>query len=193
VQQPRHVWDELSLIPQVLFLLLLLSPPAAKGVFSFSSQVGVAVAKSGRVCLTIHRQNIVAGSKVALVLLRTPQSVSEAEVVRPADGTCPKIDEGDMSLHSYEIRMLKGSIEPSMPAIAIFGASKPFVRRGDSVTGDVDGDGTPEFFRSCASSEGVHLTVWSGKPVEGKRRWHQYYYLGYDVQADCTTKDVGDQ
>lgn len=187
------MWDELSLIPQVLFLLLFLSPPTAKGVFSFSSQVGVAIAKSGKVCLAIHRQNIVAGSKVTLVLLRTPQSVSQAEVVRPADGTCPKIDVGDMSLHSYEIRMLKGSMDPSTLAIAVFGASKPFVRRGDSVTGDVDGDGTPEFFRSCTSSEGVHLTIWSGRPVAGKRRWHQYYYLGYDVQADCTTKDVGDQ
>jgi hypothetical protein len=75
----------------------------------------------------------------------------------------------------------------------VFGSASRFVKRGDSVTADVDGDGTPESFRSCASSEGLHLTVWSGKPLEGKLRWHEYYYLGYDVEADCTAKDIGDR
>jgi hypothetical protein len=174
-------------------LLLLLSPAAAKADFRFSSQVGVAVAKSGRVCLAIHRQKFAPGSRLTLVLLRAPQSIAEAEVLRPADGTCPKLDESDPSLHSYEIKMLKGSLEPSMPAIAVFGSLSPFATHGDSVTADVDRDGQPESFRSCASSEGLHLTVWSGKPVQGKRRWHQYYYLGYDVEADCTTNDTGDK
>jgi hypothetical protein len=172
---------------------LFLSPQAAKTDFRYSSQVGIAVAKSSRVCLAIHRQNFVAGSKITLVLVRKPQSIAEAEVLRPADDTCPKPAESDPGLRSYEIRMLKGSLEPAMPAIAVFGSSSPFVGHGDSVTADVDGDGTPESFRSCASSEGIHLTVWSGKPVEGKRRWHQYYYLGYDVESDCTTKDIGDK
>jgi hypothetical protein len=54
---------------------------------------------------------------------------------------------------------------------------------------DVDNDGRQEFFRSCSSAEGIHFTVWSGKPLEGARRWHQYYYLGYDVAADCTQQD----
>ena len=161
--------------------------------FRFSSQIGVAVAKSGKVCLAIHRQSFLAGSRLTLVLLRPLQSTAEAEVLRPADSNCPKPDESDKSLHSYEIRMLKGSLDPSMPAIAVFGSSSPFVKHADSVTADIDGDGTPESFRSCAASEGLHLTVWSGKPLEGKRRWHQYYYLGYDVEADCTAKDVGDQ
>jgi hypothetical protein len=174
-------------------LLLLVSPQPAKADFRFSSQIGVAVERSGKVCLAIHRLSFVAGSRLTLVLLRAPQSTAEAEVLRPADSTCPKPDASDKSLRSYEIRVLKGSLEQSTPAIAVFGSSNPFMKHGDSVTADVDGDGKPESFRSCAGSEGLHLTVWSGKPVEGERRWHQYYYLGYDVEADCTTKDIGDQ
>jgi hypothetical protein len=161
--------------------------------FRFSSQVGLAVANSGKVCLAIHRQKFVAGSRVTLVLLRAPQSVAEAEVLRPADGACPNPDESDRSLHRYEIKILKGTLEPSTFAIAVFGSSSQFLTHEDAVTADVDGDGIAESFRSCTSSEGVHLTVWSGKPIEGKRRWHQYYYLGYDVEADCTTKDIGDK
>ena len=47
----------------------------------------------------------------------------------------------------------------------------------------------PLTFRACTSSEGVHLTVWSGKPLKGKRVWHAYHALGYDVEANCTPKD----
>jgi hypothetical protein len=174
-------------------LLLLLSGPAAKAEFRFTSQVGIAVAKSGKVCLAIHRRNFAVGSRVTLVLLQAPQSISEAEVLRPADSACPSPDESDRDLRRYEIRMLKGSLEPSAIAIAVFASSRPFVKHGDSVSADVDGDGVAESFRSCASSEGLHLTVWSGKPLEGKLRWHQYYYLGYDVESDCTAKDIGDK
>jgi hypothetical protein len=174
-------------------LLFLLALPAAKAEFRFTSQVGIAFAKSGKVCLAIHRRSFVAGSRITLVLLQDTQSIAEAEVLRPADNACPSPDEGDRDLRRYEIRMLKGSLELSTLAIAVFASSRPFSKHGNSVTADVDGDGTPESFRSCASSEGLHLTVWSGKPLEGKLRWHQYYYLGYDVESDCTAKDIGDK
>jgi len=44
-------------------------------------------------------------------------------------------------------------------------------------------------FRNCTSGEGMHLTVWSGKPLIGKRFWHAYHYLGYDVEPNCTPMD----
>ena len=39
--------------------------------------------------------------------------------------------------------------------------------------------------RQCASSEGLHLTAWAGK----RRVWHEYYYLGYDVDPDCSEEE----
>jgi hypothetical protein len=54
---------------------------------------------------------------------------------------------------------------------------------------DLDGNGTPEGFRSCASGEGLHLTVWYGEPLTTARLWHGYFYLGYDTESDCLEQD----
>ena len=47
--------------------------------------------------------------------------------------------------------------------------------------------------RSCTSREGVHLTAWAGAPLTSQRLWHQYYYLGYDVEPSCDGRDVGEK
>jgi hypothetical protein len=54
---------------------------------------------------------------------------------------------------------------------------------------DLDGNGTPEGFRTCASGEGLHLTVWYGEPLATARLWHGYFYLGYDTESDCAAQD----
>lgn len=46
-----------------------------------------------------------------------------------------------------------------------------------------------EYFRECTSNEGMHFTVWKGKPLIGKRIWHRYYYLHYDTVPMCKKKD----
>ena len=54
---------------------------------------------------------------------------------------------------------------------------------------DLNGDKKDEYFRACTSMEGLHLTVWSGKPLIGKRIWHSYYGVGYDTVPSCKEKD----
>ena len=54
---------------------------------------------------------------------------------------------------------------------------------------DLNGDGRREYFRMCTSGEGLHLTVWGGRPLRGAREWHRYYYLGYDVVPNCTSRE----
>ncbi len=44
----------------------------------------------------------------------------------------------------------------------------------------------------CASNEGAHYNVWSGKPRKSKRVWHGYLYAGYDLEANCSDGEVGD-
>jgi hypothetical protein len=50
---------------------------------------------------------------------------------------------------------------------------------------DLDGDGLLEHFQSCTTLEGLNLTVWSGRPIEGRGRWMRYYSLGYDTEPNC--------
>ena len=77
-----------------------------------------------------------------------------------------------------------------MPSIGILNYAGEFRKDGDWLSADLDGDGQPEYFRSCMSAEGIHFTIWTGKPLTGKLRWHQYYFLGYDVSANCTAEET---
>ncbi len=54
---------------------------------------------------------------------------------------------------------------------------------------DLNEDGKDEYFRECTSNEGLHLTVWTGKPLIGKRIWHSYYNFNYDTMPNCKEKD----
>src|SRR6266478_6016907 len=80
----------------------------------------------------------------------------------------------------------------SLASIALAAALAFFVlmSSGANVVADLDGDGRLEFFRSCTSQEGVHFTIWADKPLQGKRRWHRYVYLGYDVEPTCTDPET---
>jgi hypothetical protein len=68
---------------------------------------------------------------------------------------------------------------------------------GTLVRADIDGDGLFEIVRSCASNEGLHLTLWTVRrpgvaPDSGEtRRWHSYFPLGYDVEPNCTARETG--
>jgi hypothetical protein len=46
-------------------------------------------------------------------------------------------------------------------------------------------------FRICAGGEGLHLTLWDGKPITGKRLWHRYFHLGRDTEPSCGEADTG--
>jgi len=73
--------------------------------------------------------------------------------------------------------------------IVILGKLPSAEMRGDTVTLEVESRKEAWRFRTCASTEGVHATAWSGVPLASPRRWHAYYYLGYDVEPDCTPAD----
>jgi hypothetical protein len=141
--------------------------------FSFDRQLGVAVAG----CMTGGNSSLALGSSVQLVNPTRPQKTTSA-TLGPPDEACKGF-------------RLSIPADP-MPQIAIAGYTGVFTKDGDLVSADLDGDGRNEYFRACTSSEGVHLTVWTGRPLTGQRRWHQYHYLGYDVDPDCRPEDTAE-
>ncbi len=162
--------------------------------FSFDSRLGVVDANSeGRLCLNISDPNLADGTEVSFVLPERPQRLVRATVEGKAAQDCSRNPGTAPGGSFYWLKPAAGRQpinfrEPQPPAIAFVSpAGAVSVRRGVA-RGDLDGDGRAEFFRICSSTEGNHLTVWTGQPLVGKRRWH-YYYLGYDVVPDCKKKD----
>lgn len=165
--------------------------PAEKRKVSLSSRLGLAIQKSGPTCLYTHNADLSAGSPLTLVLLSPPQSTIKAEVIRAASTTsCPSIDSSDSTLSAYEVQVSGADQVLAMPTIAVSGPTGEFRQSGAYVGGDINQDGKLEYFRFCTSGEGVHFTVWSGKPLHGKPKWHQYYYLGYDVESNCSPSET---
>jgi hypothetical protein len=83
--------------------------------------------------------------------------------------------------------------DPGHPRGYGFGVVNPVneikISNGGLAAGDIDADGKIEFFRECTSNEGMHMTVWTGKPLIGKRIWYVYYHFPYDTESTCLKKD----
>lgn len=183
VRMPLRITMRLALL--AMLFALQLTPQLAHNSDP-SSQFGVAVQNAGAVCFSIHDSHLQAGDIVTLVVPSQPQSVVEAEIAGAAESGCPGAKDSDLS--AYQLKIIKGTVPNFMPLIAIAGKSAKFRLNHRSVYANYKGKRNS--FRTCTSADGVHLTVWEGKPLEGTRLWHQYYYLGQDLEPDCTSKDT---
>ena len=163
--------------------------------FSFDSQIGLVDANvEGRLCLSISNPRLINHTRVSIVLPHKPQRVANAIIEERVTLSCSRNPDADPNASFYLLKLVGkpqtvNLSEPLPPAIGIVDSKKPVIARRGIASGDLDGDGTREFFRICTSSEGNHLTIWSGKPLTGKKRWHVYYYLGYDVVPSCKKRD----
>ena len=122
------------------------------------------------------------------------QSVIDAEVVSARQGAADEVMAEDDS--SYAIEFITSysariSDEASFLGIAVVGAVDGVTTSGGKASAKLPNApaGNRFSFRVCTSGEGMHLTAWSGKPLTGKRVWHAYHYLGYDVEPNCKPKD----
>jgi hypothetical protein len=153
---------------------------------AYEKNVGVVAGSSDKVCLTIG-DNV--PNNTAFVVIDTQsQQRYEATVRMPAD-ECVDQSARDLGLRGYGVTLKQ---QPSTPflGIAVVGVSPSFRTTEGLMVADLDDDHHDEYFRSCTSAEGVHFTVWSDKPITGKRRWHRYYPLGYDVSPTCTPLEM---
>ena len=118
-------------------------------------------------------------------LLQRGRVVGRAKVGPTGPGNMYNED-GDVFYHvsAPQPRDLPGGL-----GFAVRAGPEEFLRVGDRVEVDLDQDGVAERFFTCASYEGVHLTVWSGVPMKGEERWHRYYYVPYDTEPTCFSAD----
>lgn len=182
--------------PLLLMALLVASFPSmaepAHGQFNAQTQLGVAeVTNAGSGCLTIGNASLREGEAIDLVSPQKPQTLTRARIEKKLSQSCSRNADAPAGTSFYSFRVKQDDAKPGSPTIAIAGFTGGFEVVGGRVRADLNGDGRLASFRQCASAEGLHLTVWDGESLKGRRLWHGYYFLGYDVEPDCTRSDYG--
>ena len=137
-------------------------------------------------CLAIQNSKLKSGLKIQVVLPDKPQAVKSAVIESKENKSCSSEIDIAPRVSFYKIKMAD---ERDIDfGIGVIGSRQIRVVHGIA-RADINDDGKLEYFRTCASNEGIHSTVWTGKPLIGKRIWHTYYYLKYDTDPTCKKKD----
>lgn len=168
--------------------------------FSYEKQVGIAGRVRGDVaCLAIFNDSLQPGSTIVLADQPLPNEQHDRPAVRNAsivEGVSERCDRRLSASQNpagresyYRIRTAAAEWQGSVYQFAIIDPKQSLSVRNGKVSGDIDEDGIPEFFRTCPSNEGVHYQVWTGAPLAGRGRWHWYVYAGYDLEYGCTDKE----
>jgi hypothetical protein len=178
-----------------LSLFLATTPLSAQSRFDFGRDVGILTRDAAsRPCIALSGAGLAPGARLTLILPASSRGtdstvMAAALITAPADSTCDALDR---KASAWRIRPVGDTSGFAPLGIALLDRGISWRRTGRDLAADLDGDGIPEYFRACASLEGIHLTIWSGAPLTGRRRWHHYRYLGYDLEPDCTAGETGD-
>ena len=166
------------------------SPQASRkdGGFDYATQIGILVLNEDKQPrLEIKNPNLAPNEKIVIVDVdyNGQQTIKRASIVEKVSGDCSERGVNDKGGACYKLRAVSGNIDQFGAAFVIAKTSISFTNLKGRVSADLDKDGTQEHFRVCTSMEGLHMTVWSGMPLKGKRQWHRYFYLGWDVEPNC--------
>ena len=142
-----------------------------------------------RLCFESPDLNLAPGTPVTVVHPAFPQFSTAGRLGRRSKSPCFPPPRASLDSMEYVVDAPGDTIGRRGVPIILLGKLPTAEMRADTVTLLVEPGQTPWRFRTCASEEGIHATAWSGLPLSSQRRWHAYYYLGYDVEPDCTPTD----
>jgi hypothetical protein len=168
-------------------LLILLLAAAAMTQTGSPVRAGVLATSAGHSVLALAGPDLAPGTPLTIVDVNEPRHVQRAVIVG-------RVDEArTLAPHNVEGPYYQIAPEPAadtLPDLAIAIVGRADVQRTDSMPAlRLRGPETTIRVRSCASTEGLHLTIWDGEPLKSRRLWHAYYYLGYDLTPDCQPGD----
>jgi hypothetical protein len=150
-------------------------------------RAGVMVTAEGHSVLALEGPTLSSGTLITLVTIDNPPKVSRAAVADRLTNS-EIMAKHDVPGPYYSV----AASPPSNPlpgiAVAIVGRYE-VEQRGSAIELRANKTQNPIRVRECTSSEGLHLTLWSGEPLKSTRLWHLYYYLGYDVEPTCQPAD----
>ena len=173
----------------ILLTVFAVSLFSARGASDANSQIGVVdTNQTNQICLAIQNASLKTGDKVFIVSPEKPQTAKMAVIEKKLTSSCSRNTETNEDDSFYLLKLSKGKTDSPFIAFGVISPDSIIPVKG-VVSLDLNSDKKREYFRACYSNEGLHLTVWTGKPLVGKRIWHSYYSLGYDVEPNCKKAD----
>jgi hypothetical protein len=163
------------------------------------SKVGiVSTLKDDHLCVRGLNAKLIPDDEIYLITpYERPHVITKIRIVRKVARSCVDDDSdiGDeedvIKNTSYYLAIAVGVTDEYqiLSGFAVLDPTiSPKLEKGIA-TAELTGSAPPEYFRECTSFEGMHFTVWAGKPLVSKRIWHRYYYLHYDTVPTCKKKD----
>ena len=156
--------------------------------FDYSSQMFVADEDSSGtyVCFAAKDTALLVGTRVTIVFTGFPQHSAAGRIRSRGKLPCvPGSPMPPMDSMQYVAEMPRDTSDRIGIPVVVLGPVPAPQQRGDTVTIAIEPGQPSIHFQACASTEGLHATAWAGPPLASPRRWHAYYYLGYDVDPDC--------
>jgi hypothetical protein len=152
--------------------------------------IGVgSVSERGDACAAMPGPRWAPGSLLTLVQPDPPQSRLTA-TVEDVVTSCGRLERAMVPGPYYRLGHLSTNPESGTIWVAFGGNLRSQPSRTGAIVLRLDASYPNLQVRSCTSREGVHLTVWMGPPLRSRRLWHEYYYLGYDVEPSCKDADT---
>jgi hypothetical protein len=179
------------LLGVLLVILWLQGLYAYAGPFDFAHDVGLAIIDDkGTACLAINNKEITPDTSITLVSINEEPTIHAVKADRRFSSPCPSALKAHMAGICYRLHVPSNLHLKTGPYFVVLSPVSQFKIRGKEVVAALEGIPELVSFRVCTSSEGLHFTLWQGKPLVGKRLWHCYFYLGYDVEPSCKPLDT---
>jgi hypothetical protein len=144
-----------------------------------SERFGVAASDGAGSCASVAAIGAALPVAVDVVVMAAPQRTLAGVLTAVLPRPCTALDSHDLAGPFFALRMRpEDALQPGEWAVLR-------VRPARAAAAE-----RPVEFRACASSEGLHLTAWRGNARSRRRLWHEYVYLGQDLEPDCPPRDM---
>jgi hypothetical protein len=153
-----------------------------------AESLGIAALQGTDACVAFPGAELSTPQSVRIVVDGAPQRLVTGTVTSQIAQPCRALENALVSGPYYSLQLDPGNDLSLDIGIVLPARTWAVAMRGRGAV--ATGRGRKNVtFRSCTGNEGVHLTAWSGDPLKGRRIWHEYFYLGYDVEPSCEPRD----
>lgn len=173
--------------------------PTQKAPFNIHAKVGIVDVRGDQTgCLRTKNDDLGEKTPISIIIAldELPQKILTAFVEKKLGESCARYasesgdtNPGDNFFYSLILNDYKGEEIVYENGIGVIQPERPVLLEDSFAVVDLNDDGKPEYFRRCTGFEGTHFTIWTGKPLKGKRIWHSFYYVDYDTEPDCKERD----